>query len=105
MHIGQRIKSLVEKKTSLNKVDFADIIGHTEQSLHGIFKKEDINTKLLKTICKALNITISDFFAESNQTKQNVKGKQKRAHVTFELDYTDTLEIDLNNKKLHIIKK
>ncbi len=71
MHIGSRIKKLVEETTKLNHKQFAEKIGHTEQSMHGIYKKEDLNTGLLKRICEALNISISEFFAEPSFKELN----------------------------------
>lgn len=74
MHVGQKIKKLLEERPGLKKADFAMKIGHTEQSLYSILNKEDINTSLLKTICEELNITLSQFFTKSDDkaNKTNV---------------------------------
>lgn len=69
MHVGQKIKSRVENSKDFNHKEFAALIGHTEQSLHGIYKKESIQVDLLELICNKLNISISEFLEDK---KQNV---------------------------------
>ncbi len=45
MDIGNKLRFLIESSTEYNMLSFALAIGHTEQSLFGILKKKDINTK------------------------------------------------------------
>jgi len=54
----------VESSREFNTREFAAAIGHTETSLFGIYKKENLNTLLLKTILSKLNVSLSDFFFE-----------------------------------------
>ncbi len=99
MHVGHNIKRLVEATKGTTHKAFAEKIGHTEQSLHGIYKKEDVSTSVLKTVCEKLNITLSEFFKEDNLSSP------KKAKVVFELNPDDVLSIDIKNRKLEITKK
>lgn len=104
VHLGIRIKHLIETKSNLNKVDFANEIGHTSQSLHGMFKKEDLNTSLLKTIAKVLDISLSEIFTDSKQTsKQKIYSNASNLEmiaeegevygvVNYKEKYLETLE-------------
>lgn len=108
MHIGQKIKQLVEKTNKLTHKDFAVLIGHTEQSLHGIYKKESIQVDLLETICNKLNISISNFFEEKKATlvaeplaSYGKKGKK----LTYKLSEVEGLHLDIKAGNIDIVLK
>ncbi len=93
MHLGIRIKYLIENKSTLNKLEFANKIGHTSQSLHGIFKKEDVSTSLLKTIANELGISIKDFFHDE-KSKLSVVSEESEVYgvINYKEKYFETLE-------------
>lgn len=107
MHVGQKIKQLVEKKEKLTHKDFALLIGHTEQSLHGIYKKESIQVDLLFTICEKLNITVSDFFEQRkfSGVSEPLVEYGKSGKVTYKISEIEALHLDTKAGKMDIILK
>lgn len=69
MHIGSKIKALVVENSKIPLVDFAVKIGYTEPGMYNIFKSEDVNTKIIKLICKTLNINFSEFFEDKKEVR------------------------------------
>lgn len=65
MHLGNRVKYLVENNYKGSKKDFAKDIGLKQDTyLFEIFKKEDLNTDVLKKVATVLKISLSSVFAE-----------------------------------------
>jgi transcriptional regulator with XRE-family HTH domain len=62
-HIGKKIKEAVEK-SGMSVTDFAKRISYSRRNIYAIFKKESIDTSLLKRISDVLE---HDFFANYNQ--------------------------------------
>lgn len=63
VHIGKKIKE-VWKKSRLKGTEFASLINRDRQVIYDIFKRESIDTDLLKQISTVLN---HDFFAYYSQ--------------------------------------
>jgi hypothetical protein len=59
MHIGKKIME-VWKNSKIKGTEFAALINRDRQVIYNIFKRESIDTELLKQIGKALN---HDFFS------------------------------------------
>ncbi|MBS1647354.1 MAG: helix-turn-helix transcriptional regulator [Bacteroidetes bacterium] len=104
MHIGNKIKNLVEAQKGVKNTDFAAKIGYTEQGLYAIFRKEHLRTDVLENICNALNITLSDFFSNDRSFDKQKTAKAKPS-VYFDLEDSEILRVDLKNKRLEILKK
>jgi DNA-binding Xre family transcriptional regulator len=58
IHIGQLIKRVV-RESNIKDVDFAKKIGKSRQNIYDLYKRQDVEVKLLLTICHVLNY---DFF-------------------------------------------
>jgi DNA-binding Xre family transcriptional regulator len=58
MHIGELIKSVVEQN-NIRTVDLAKSLGKSRQNIYDLYKRSDVEVKLLLAICKATNY---DFF-------------------------------------------
>ncbi|MDR1981358.1 MAG: helix-turn-helix transcriptional regulator [Tannerellaceae bacterium] len=58
IHIGQLIKKVV-RDNNMKDVDLAKKIGKSRQNIYDLYKRNDVEVKLLLTICHALNY---DFF-------------------------------------------
>lgn len=63
VHIGKKIKD-VWKKSRLKGTEFASLINRDRQVIYDIFKRESIDTELLKQISTVLN---HDFFSYYSQ--------------------------------------
>ena len=65
-HIGNTVKSLIEAR-GIKKAQFAQDIGlaHAE-SLSRIFRSSSVQCEMLEKICRALNISPSYFFDETD---------------------------------------
>jgi len=54
IHIGELIKTVIEKK-NLKKQGIAEKIGRSNSALHKIFSKKDISTDIIKLISEAID--------------------------------------------------
>jgi len=54
IHIGKLIQSFV-KENNINSADLARKIGRTRQNIYDLYKRDDIEVKLLLTISEVLN--------------------------------------------------
>ena len=71
MHIGLKIKQLVELK-KISPQELARKIGKkSKQSIYDYYKKESIDTAVLQKIADALEIPITAFFEDSENTNNN----------------------------------
>ena len=73
MHIGQKIKRLMEDRGILQS-HMAKRIGISTTGMANIFLTEHINTKRLIQICEEMNVSILEFFDES-EYKVDEKGE------------------------------
>ena len=81
VHIGKKIKE-VWKESRLKGTEFADLINRDRQVIYDIFKRESIDTDLLKHISKVLK---HDFFAYySNDLPLVIEPKTGYEYVTKE---------------------
>jgi hypothetical protein len=58
IHIGELIKHVV-RDSNMKDVDFAKMIGKSRQNVYDLYKRSDVEVKLLLTISRSLNY---DFF-------------------------------------------
>ena len=65
MHIGKKLKKLVEER-KVNQTEFAEQIGRKREYLYELYKKEHINTELLQIIAKYFSVSMSYFFDEDD---------------------------------------
>lgn len=99
VHIGKKIKE-VWRKSRLKGTEFASLINRDRQVIYDIFKRESIDTELLKQISTVLN---HDFFAYYSQQSfaqtREIKPeygyatKEELQHVTMALQAL-TLQIE-----------
>ena len=66
MHIGKKIKYLVEHSDiKIQRISYA--LGYkSPQSLYDIYKREHITTDILEKICKFFNVSIYYFFNDEH---------------------------------------
>lgn len=109
MHIGNKIKALVVENSKISLVDFATKIGYTEPGMYNIFKSEDVNTRVIKLICKTLNINFSDVFIEKKESEYKKSTHLSMVHeeaevygeINYKQKYFDTLEkLNCANERL-----
>lgn len=82
-HIGSKIKELlIEKRVSAEEL--AHMIGKkSKESVYGYFRKQDINTKILRKISEVLDVPIEYFFDEI--PKKPKIDRQKLGEVISEI--------------------
>lgn len=65
VHVGNRIKYLVEKNYKGTKKEFSEAIGLKQYpNLFRIFDKENVSSKVLNKIAEVLNIPVTEFLKE-----------------------------------------
>jgi hypothetical protein len=64
MHIGKKIKQLVDSDKSLSVKLFSEKLEVTEQHAYRLFKQEDVSTELLKKVKTIFNVPFGYFFDE-----------------------------------------
>lgn len=77
VHIGKKIKE-VWKQSRLRGTEFADLINKDRQVIYNIFKRETIDTGLLKKISQVLE---HDFFSYFSQELPVVNDPSKVGYV------------------------
>ena len=88
----------LRKRKDLTQAEFAKKIGVSTFGYQKMIQVEDIKVSTLEKICEVFSVNISTFFG--NETIKSLN-----ANVVFELESTDTLKIDMKNKRLEILKK
>lgn len=63
VHLGKAIKKVFDE-SKMNKSEFGRLIGVQQQHVNRIFEREDIDTKKLKLICKALDFNFFALYCE-----------------------------------------
>jgi hypothetical protein len=61
IHIGQSIKKIV-RESNIKDVVFAKNIGKSRQNVYDLYKRNDVEVKLLHTISQVLNYDFFQFF-------------------------------------------
>lgn len=103
MHFGQRLKRIMELK-KIKQKDFAKMLNTTPQNLSKIFTKENLNTEILNNVSDVLGISMAELFSENISEMSGNKPLKSKPKVEFELNEKDILLIDLDNKRLQILK-
>lgn len=103
MHFGQRLKRIMELK-KIKQKDFAKMLNTTPQNLSKVFTKENLNTEILNSVSDVLGISMADLFSENINEIGSTKTLKNKPKVEFELNEKDVLLIDLDNKRLQILK-
>jgi lipase chaperone LimK len=71
MHIGEKIKELMESDSKFNPTNFALALGKkNKQTYYDMVKREDINTADLQLVAKYFGTSLSVFFDEEHKTKR-----------------------------------
>jgi transcriptional regulator with XRE-family HTH domain len=102
--IGQIIKEKVKEK-KLSAAEFAELLNTERTNVYNIFKRENIDTGLLKKIGQILEY---DFFQEflAPETLQELKiqnAMTRRILVELELEETEIMKIGFKEKKVIIL--
>lgn len=84
-NIGEEIDRIVKKKGLLKK-NIAEKLGMTPVNFSKIMKKDNIDCKLLESICKAIDVSPALFFidVEENETPENEVNKPKEHFHNFQ---------------------
>lgn len=108
MHIGEKIKDIIDGN-EVNVTDFAKKINRSREYVYTIFKKEEMDTGLLKQIAKALSVPVVCFFEEEEVYENNQIGKisgtgnrVQQGHVNVMLE---SQEREIENLKLLLTEK
>lgn len=81
IHFGKRLKGLVtDRKLSVS--DLAAKTGKTTTAIYEIFKKEDLNTGVLKEFAEVLEIPIINLFEEANAGAPSTDPDNPSIHTT-----------------------
>ena len=77
--ISERITNLCEQK-GISTLELSNISGISEKTLNNILQLKDINPEILVIlkICKAFNITLSEFFTAQILEEPSIKAYEKR---------------------------
>lgn len=73
IHIGKKIQEVL-KQTRYKKTEFADMINISRTVVYDIFKRETIDTGLLKKISKVLNHDFFSYYEKVSVVKENKTG-------------------------------
>lgn len=108
MHIGEKIKDIIDSN-EVNVTDFAKKINRSREYVYTIFKKEEMDTGLLKQIARALSVPVVCFFDEEVVCENNKIGKisgtgnkVQQGHVNVMLE---SQEREIENLKLLLTEK
>ncbi len=70
IHIGKKIQDVL-KQTRYKKTEFADMINISRTVVYDIFKRETIDTGLLKKISEVLNHDFFSYYEQASVVKEN----------------------------------
>ncbi len=100
MHIGSKIKSLMESK-NITVIDIAEKTGKTRATVYDIQKKPDINTSVLRLFAEILDVPITDFFEESILNQEILKENKSKEQILIKRKYYLQRKKLLRHKKKH----
>lgn len=113
MHIGNEIQKIVKRKQNIDTTNLARKIGLTRQGLYEIYKKDDLNTKMLKSICTALDLPVTYFLEEGFSQNGNLnivnepqekygskKGEVIKVSIQIEIKDNKSYNIPVNFTKI-----
>lgn len=76
MEVNERIKELL-KERNWSEYKLAKESGLSESTLYNLFRRNNVPTFVtLETICKGFNITVSQFFTESEMVEMTPEQKE-----------------------------
>lgn len=76
MEVNERIKELL-KERNWSEYKLAKESGLSESTLYNLFRRNNVPTFVtLETICKGFNITVSQFFTESEMVEMTPELKE-----------------------------
>lgn len=97
MHIGQRIKQLVESE-KMTPGEFSKLLGKKSRgSAYDIWDREDINTKDLRKIAEHFGVSMSSFFEDKTKKEPETVTNSTTEAEIFERLYREERE---KNEKL-----
>jgi transcriptional regulator with XRE-family HTH domain len=103
INLETKIKSkLKERILTIEKL--AVYSGVTKQTIHNIFKKNDIKLSQLERISEVLNVKVDYFFIEDNETKQPHLSSSRNIELELELTSLKR-ENDLLREMMDILKQ
>lgn len=86
-HIGNKIKRLVEKK-NIPIQQLAYKTGKSVTAIYDIYKKQDVNTEVLRKISTALGVSITYWFTE------NLENSKENQNTNVEVNSTENIWIE-----------
>ena len=69
IHIGQLIKKIV-RESNIKDIDFAKRIGKSKQNIYDLYKRSDVEVKLLLTISRALEYDFFQHFSKREKLQE-----------------------------------
>lgn len=91
MHIGRRLKFLVEKK-QLTVREFARQMNITEGYAHRIFNKENVNSRLLQKAGEILKVSVSDLLSPQLEAQEIKEEYIRPSQENWKEKYFELLE-------------
>jgi hypothetical protein len=73
MKIGEKIKVLMSE-SNIDIAALAKDLGKSRQAVYDLLDKKDVNTSVLRDLCKIFNVPITIFFEENISHLSNVSG-------------------------------
>lgn len=93
VHIGKKIKEVL-KNSGMKSKDFAEAINLSRTNIYSIFKRETVDTGLLKQISKVLNYNFLDYLGEELPMV-----KDDKARYIKKTDLLSSLSVELKTCK------
>lgn len=91
MHIGKKIKTLMESSDSYSPVGFALALGKkNKQTYYDMVKRSDIHTKDLKKIAAYFKVPVTDFFDQEQLGRENRYLEDRVAELEKRVDQLET---------------
>jgi transcriptional regulator with XRE-family HTH domain len=114
IHIGNKIKQLVDSHRKMTNKEIAEKLGMTEVNFYKVLKKEDLSTELLKKIAEILGVSVSWFFQSDYKkvgeeipsifTSNDTTDKTIADQLTKLLEQKDKL-IDQKDKQIEFLQR
>lgn len=105
--IGQLIKDRL-KAEKLTVIEFAEKLGTERSNVYSIFKRDSIDTDLLKKIGQILNHDFFEYFLEDKtieKIKLSESIKKSKILVEIELNEDEIMKVGFEEKVLKILSK
>lgn len=101
-HIGELIKKRA-KERRIGPTELGKLINTSKQNVYGIFKRQSIDTELLRKLSEALEY---DFFYDYVKTLSfyDKTGQMNSAEIRKEVEECKT-ELDQRNQEIDVLKR